>query len=316
MENQLAMSLIKYLSIYLALAYLAPFSLLFGQQTGTVNLESLGMTFEIPEGWVGQFMGDGFMMGSYTEPGFIYLSIHETSSLEGLKADARQGLSDPANGIFLSLEGILAEWKGRGVGGTFSGSMSGQQVKAYLLGLINPHGSGVLITTATEPSKYSDRYPQLAEWVAASFQFSPPPVSPQVAQDAKRDWSYLLGGTRLTYMNSYSSVDYSNPNITTGGGYNEKEVIDLCKAGYFNYSSSSFTSITGAGGAGAHQMSRGKGAGSWELGKDSQGRALLKLNFHNGERYEYVLSYPEQKMHLNGRRYFHTWTGDNAPVCN
>ena len=294
---------------------LNPSSYLLGQQTGKVDIEQLGMSFQIPEGWVGQFMGDGFMMGSYTEAGFIYLSIHETSTLEGLKSDARQGLNDPANGIYLNLAESLVEWKGRGVGGIFTGSLSGQQVKSYLLGLINPHGSGVLIMAATEPSQYSDRYRQLVQLVAESFQFSPPPVSPQVAQDAKLDWSNLLGGTRLTYMNSYSSIDYSDPNITTGGGYNEKEVIDLCKAGFFNYSSSSFTSITGGAAVSGNQMSRGKGAGSWTVEKNNQGQALLVLSFHSGERFEYALSYPNKKMHLNGKRYYHTWTGENAPVC-
>ena len=265
-------------------------------------------------------MGDGFMMGSYTEAGFIYLSIHQTSTMDGLKADARQGLNDPASGISLQLQGDLTEWKGRGVGGAFSGTMSGQAIKAYMLGLLNPHGSGVLITAATTPTQYSNRYPALVEEIAQSFQFKAIPATSQAqssgqATGSPQEWSTLLGGTRLTYMNSYNSIDYSNPNITTGGGYSEKEVIDLCKAGYFNYSSASFTSITGGANVSGNHIGKGSGAGTWEVEKNSQGQLLLILSFHSGERFEYALSYPEKKMHLNGKRYFHTWTGENAPVC-
>ncbi len=306
----------KYVFHSLCIAFLFTFLPLFSQQSGTVNLENLGMTFEIPSGWVGQFAGEGFMMGSYTEPGFIYLSTHQTSTLTGLKADAQRGLNDPASGIFLNLAGSLAEWQGRGVEGTFSGTLSGQSVKAHLLGLINPKGMGILIMAATDPGSYSHRYPQLAREVAQSFVFSQPTASqPSHPASGPTDWSYLLGGTRLTYMNSYNSIDYSNPNYTTGGGYSEKEVIDLCKAGYFNYSSSSFTSISGGPAVSGNQMSRGKGAGNWEIGDDGQGQAILRLSFYSGERYEYVLSYPNKKMHLNGKRYYHTWTGENAPVC-
>ena len=116
-------------------------------------------------------------------------------------------------------------------------------------------------------------------------------------------------------MNSYSSIDYSNPDIAIGGGYSDEEVIDLCEEGWFNFRSSSFTSITGGAAVSGNVIGQGKGNGQWEVGENRSGQPILILRFHGGDVKEYVLSYPDRKMHLDGYRYFHTWTGENAPAC-
>ena len=289
---------------------------IYAQQSGQVTLSELGMEFVIPEGWVGQFAGEGFMIGSYTEPGFVYLSTHAHTTIQALTLEAQKGIADAANGVYLQVAGPIKDWESRGITAPFEGTLSGQAVKVYLIGILNPHGYGVLIMAAAAPTHYSERYPSLAREIANSFTFkAPPKAAIGSPQNSEMDWNYLLGGTRLTYMNSYNSIDYSNPGYTTGGGYSEKEVIDLCKAGYFDYASSSFMSVSGGANVSGSSIGKGRGAGTWKVGQDASGQPVLLLSFYSGEAFQYTLAYPDKKMHLNGKRYYHTWTGENAPNC-
>ncbi|MEO0340546.1 MAG: hypothetical protein AAF242_15215, partial [Bacteroidota bacterium] len=61
---------------------------------------------------------------------------------------------------------------------------------------------------------------------------------------------------------------------------------------------------------------RGNGSGEWKVVGNFQGQAVLQLNFYSGEVYEYTLSMDDKKTLLNGKRYFRTWNGENAPNCN
>lgn len=281
----------------------------FAQQTGAVKFDPLGIKFTIPDGWVGQ-EGDGiFLMGSHTEPGLILLSTHEQTTLQGLRAEAQKGLVEQ-NGTNLQLDGQLEDLGKNAVGGEFAGTLEYQPVKAYIIGLLNPHGLGVLIMATTTTAQYSGRYKTLAGLIKNSVVFSKPKTGPIVEQ-----WKKELQNVRLTFMESYNSIDYSNPNYTTGGGYSNKEIIELCSKGYFNYSSSSFMSVD-QGGASAYSHGNGQGQGTWKVAGNATGQAVLVLNFHNGEVYEYELSFQDKKTFLNGKRYFRTWTGEYAPNCN
>ena len=305
--------------LFFALLFLGWYALpptVLAQQTGEVSFPEYGLSFTVPDGWAGQVMGEAFLIGHQTQPGFLMLTANEARSLEQMRREAAQGMNDPANGLFLQPEGTLEPIGDHGLGGAFSGSMGGQPVKSYLVGLINPHGQGVLIMSAVSASQWSAQYRELALQLAGSVRFSKVEKAPVAGQGGSvADWKYRLGDTRLTYMESYNSIDYSNPGYTTGGGYSNKEVIDLCSQGYFHYSSSSFMSVDGGPAASGNSRGRQRGAGTWEVRAEANGNKTLVLSFHNGEVYEYTLSYPEKKMHLNGTRYYHTWTGENAPRC-
>ena len=306
-------------SIYLFLISISFVISSNAQQSGKVSFPEYGLEFTIPAGWVGQTMEEVFVIGHQSTPGFMMVSAHDAKSKEELAANARQGMADAANGIYMQQSGSLEDIGSSGLGSEFTGSMGGQQVKAYIIGLINPHGVGVSVMTAVSPQFWNASYKDLAKQLASSIRFSKvvaPPVQGQGGSVA--EWKNRLGNTKLTHMESYSSYDYSNPNITTGGGYNNKEVIDICSKGYFNYYSSNFMSVTGGSDAvsgNAYSSGNNQGQGRWEIRAESNGNKILVLKFHNGEVYEYTLSYPENKMHLNGRRFYHTWTGENAPNC-
>jgi len=272
------------------------------QVTGTVELKSLGIRFTIPAGWFGQ-EGDGaYLLGSNSEPGLIIMTLHDYQTVDELKAEASAGIHDH-NGTNLQLKGDLQAIKENGVAGEFGGTLEWQQARVFIAGLTNPHGKGVTVMATTDEMNYSDRYRALALEIVNSIHFSKPETAPVV-----EEWKTTLKNSRLTYMDSYSS---------SGGGYSNEEVIDLCGQGHFNYRQSSDMSID-TGGAFGSSHGRGKGSGNWEVVGDGANGALLRLNFYSGEVYEYKLSYEDKKTFLNGYRYFRTYAqagAEYAPEC-
>lgn len=268
------------------------------QTTGEVDLKYLGIRFAIPEGWVGQEVDGGYLLGSHTKPGLVLLTLHELKSVEALRSNAAQGIYE--QGIMLQPAGAVQPVGQHGVGGEFAGTINGEQVKAYIIGLVNPHGSGVSIMAATTPAQYSAEHSKLALAVADSMQFSKPETGPIVEQ-----WKQALGNRRLTYMDSYYSSGPSYDGYSTGGGYSSKTVIDLCAAGHFQHSSRSSVSVD-TGGAFGSSAGSGGGAGRWEVAGGPQGTAVLVLSFHDGNRQEYTLDYQDDKTLLNGKRWFRT----------
>lgn len=268
------------------------------QSTGKVDFQYLGISFTIPEGWVGQEVDGGYLIGSHTQPGLVMLSLHDLASVEALRANAAQGIVE--EGIMLRPTGQLEGVGGNGIGGEYAGTFSGQQVKAYIVGLVNPNGNGVTIMAATEPAKYNAEYRKLALAVANSTRFSTPEKPPIVDE-----WKQTLRDTQLTYMDSYYSSGSSYDGYSTGGGYSSKIKIDLCAAGHFTHSSRSSVSID-TGGAYGSSAGRGGGHGSWDVVGGAQGQAVLVLNFHDGRSEQYNLGYQDKKTLLNGKRWFRT----------
>ena len=282
----------------------------FPQITGEVDYKELGIRFEVPTGWVGQESGGVFVMGSNSVAGIILVTTHAHTSMAALETEAKAGISEGTT--TLKLEGAIEKISDQTIGGYFSGTMEGQAVKSYSLGMINPHGSGVTIMALTTPEMFSDTHVQLAKQVSASIRFSEPVISPVIDQ-----WKEKFNNARLTYMESYSSSGSSYGGYSTGGGYSQKEVIDLCGQGYFNYNKRSSVSID-TGGAFGSSSSSGQGQGSWEVKAGIDGGESLVLTFHDGEIYQYNLTYDQEgKTYLNGYRYFVTYgtTTNDGPNC-
>jgi hypothetical protein len=307
MENPI---IILLLSLSLAIA-VTPGA--YGQTKGTVDYKYLGIRFVIPDGWVGQETQAGYLIGSHTEPGIGLVTTHQYKTIEQLGQQAQQGIYDQ-NGTALTVTGQLEAVGNNGIGGEFQGTLEGQPVKAYILALVNPHGDGVTIMSATSPHLYAPTHKNLALQLAKSLEFYKAETPPVVDE-----WREALKNCRLTYMDSYySGGGVGVGGYSTGGGYSSKEEIHLCAQGFFKYNSSSNISID-TGGAFGSSGGRGQGAGNWEVVGNSQGGATLRLNFHNGEVYEYVLDYRDKRTLLNGKRYFRTYANEGpeyAPDCN
>lgn len=280
--------------LLLALSHIAPLG--FSQISGKVTLEYIGIEFTIPDGWIGQQTDAGIILGSQTEAGAIILAQHESTSLEHLRQEARRGIQEGTD-IQLMIEGSPRDLGPNSIGTTYTGTMQGYAVKAYAIGVINPHGKGVSIFSLTTPEIYSGRQEQLAKEIESGLRFFKAKISP-----ATTEWKNALTNARLTYMESYSSQ---------GGGYSDKEVIDLCGAGHFKHSRDYSLNVD-TGGAFANDNSASGGSGSWQVVQGASGNAVLELTFKNGETQAYSLEYVDDKTMLNGKRYFRTYDA-NCP---
>lgn len=289
------------------------FSTLFfvtkGQQTGKVDYPFLGVSFQIPNQWLGQESEDLYMMASNTIPGIILMLPHEEKyTLTDLETLAHQGIQDGYS-TNLKLSGDLQKYGKNAVGGEFEGVLDGQNVKAYLIGTLNPYGKGATILATTTVDQYSSKYKEYALAVYNSLKFSEPDT-----KGLEQEWHSYLSGTRLTYMNSYYDSSYSSDGIT-GGGYSSESTYDLCPEGYFNYNSSNSTTF-GSDNSSMYSSSQDKGSGTWSIEIGAGGSVTLVLNYYSGEVFHGELKYEDSKLYMNGTRYFRTNSGEYAPNCN
>ncbi|WP_462247848.1 hypothetical protein [Ekhidna sp.] len=280
-----------------------PFSAI-SQISGEVNYEKLGIAFEIPKGWYGQESEEMLIMQSNSTSGYLLMQAHEFT-LSQLKDEAKKGIVDN-NGTSLKLEGDL-DIGPNYVGGIFSGTMEWEPVKSYLVGVINPKGLGVMIMGVTSPNQYDEVYRKLCFEIYDSFKFT------EVDRTSEyEEWKEWLSDSRLTYMNSNYSTDYSPGGIS--GGYSSTRKIDLCSKGYFSDYSYSDMSISGDNVSG-YSTNEGEGAGSWRLEMDGYGSFTLILSYNSGEDEVYDLDYRDGKFYMNDTRYFVTSEGEYAPDC-
>ncbi|MEM9858138.1 MAG: hypothetical protein AAF843_12310, partial [Bacteroidota bacterium] len=236
------------------------YQLTLAQQTGTVDYPYLGLKFTIPEGWLGQESEEAYLMGSNTVPGLIALIPHEAKTIQELEQQARLGIQE--EGIYLNISGKLQKFGAEGIGAEFSGTMDGTQVKAYLIGVVNPFGNGLTVVATTDKANYTNTYKALAEEIISNLQFRAP------EEPAKnKEWKEWLTGAKLVYMKSNYDSGPSYGGYSTYSSYSSKSHILLCSNGQFSYyysSSSSFDSGGGFGGTSSNDDSQGTWKIDWD----------------------------------------------------
>lgn len=269
------------------------------QLTGEVNYDHLGIRFQIPAGWLGQEMEGGILLGHNSIPGLVLVTLHEHNSLAALQQDARIGINE-ANGTSLNLASQIQTLDQQTIGGEYAGTIEWTPAKAYALSTLNPHGSGLTVFAAASADAYNDSYRQLALQIKQSIRFSKPDIG-----DIVNQWKPFLSGMRLTYMDSYYSPSYTDGGVS--GGYSKERIIELCSQGGFYYSNNSEMTISGDNVSG-YNSGGGEGNGSWRIAVAPDGSPVLRLDFNNGERYEYTLAAPGGELHLDGERNYRTDT--------
>lgn len=279
----------------------------FAQDTGLVNYEKLGLSFNIPNGWVGQESDGMYLIGSNTTAGLIIIQPHHYSKDE-LQQQANQGIKE-GPGTFFQLQGDLQSLDKNSIGGYFSGMMEWEKAEAYIIGVPKPftYNPGITISAITTPSLFDNSYKDLCLSILMSLKFS------EVDRKSELDeWKQFLSNSKLTYMESYYSG--SGASGLSSGGYSNKKVYELCAQGYFTYSGSSSMSID-ASGAYASSASNNKGNGKWNIIIDSNGNPALQLLYYNGDEIVFALTYENEKLYLNNTRYFKTSSGEYSPNC-
>jgi hypothetical protein len=283
-----------------------------GQQTGVVTYDQLGVSFTIPEGWVGQETGSIYVMGSNEIPGLIILIPHDQPySLNDLRTEALKGMDLGGGTVLRPVSEITMNGEDL-VMGLFEGTIEYSRAKAFIVGKINPYGNGITVVSTTTPELYKeDIYDKLAMTVAQEVKFSEVQGSASASDSqgtALNDWKYQLGGTRLTFMESYNSGGVD------GGGYNMSTEIHLCQEGFFKYYDQSFMSAGGFNRT-AVSSQQTRGHGTWNIATDNLPQLIL--SFHDGSVKYYDLEWREDtKLFMNGYRYFRTWEGEYAPDCS
>ncbi len=271
------------------------------QLTGVINYEQYGISFTIPEGWVGQEQAESILMQSRTIPGIGVITTHTYTKSE-LEAEAKKGLKE-GFGTKMQLQGELEHLSATAIGGVFEGKLEGSNAKSYMIGIENPNedGLGITIMIATYPNLFTDEHIKTANEIYKSFTFKKVEISDEIVE-----WVEFFQDVKLTYMDSYSS--------SSGGGYSSEEAIDLCSEGYFIFGSSNTMTLGGSNYSGYSDSQRA-GSGTWDVVPGNNGTPLLVLTYYNGSQDSYELEYEDSKTYLNGYRYFRTMEGEYAPSC-
>ena len=292
--------------ITLAIALMTSIPGLYAQLRGEITYEHLGITFTIPPDWQGQELEDGVLLASNTIAGFVMISTHQYTSLDQLRQEASVGLIEEG-GTQMQMQGDFESLNQQSIAARFGGTFEYEPAKAYMAGIINPQGMGLMVAAFSTSEAYGAAQEQVVRDLISSTRFTT-----AKSKSVVEEWREYFLNSRLTYVDNYSSGSYSSGGL--GGGYSSNVKIDLCARGYFNYHSNSSMSI---GGDGASAISSGgsNGQGTWQVMGTAQGGAVLQLEFYNGETYEYTLSYEDEKVHLNGERYYVTSEGEYAPDC-
>ncbi len=276
--------------------------------TGTVDYPYLGIQLTIPDGWKGGESGEYLLLGSDTEPGIVGLTTSSAKQVDELRTVADAGWQEP--GIQMQRSGEFTPVGAEGLGAEFSGQFQGETAKAFIAGIINPHGNSVTVIALTSAEKYGSRQVELVQSIADSMKFALPKEA-----EHNQEWRDGLAGRRLTYLNSsYSSgspyYDAQGQTYGSYSAYSSRQTMDLCSNGQFRGRSSSSMSMDTAG-ADFGGLSRGGGDGSWEVATSDNGEALLRLTYSDSSVSEYRLDYREGKTYLNDTRYFRT----TSEVC-
>ncbi|MBN1350227.1 hypothetical protein JXJ21_12505 [candidate division KSB1 bacterium] len=267
-----------------------------------------GFKFVPPSGWIAQKTDAGYVLGSNSEQGIILIIPHHYQNLDAMKSAAEEGLADE-NGTQLQMKGSAQQFGDSGIEVNFEGLVQWQQAKAHAIGMLSPSGGGVTIIVATESARFGQIYENYARSIAKSVKFFKPETP-----SAVNEWRQKLNNSRLTYLWSYYSGGGTDGSYVGGS---QKTVIDLCAKGNFRFFDDSQVAADG-GGASGYSGGSSNGDGTWEI--SSQGQSpLLRLKFHNGKVFEYVLTIQDGKTYLNDKRFFRTYSDDDnaeyRPQC-
>jgi len=264
---------------------------------GLAGDPTLGYFFRAPEGWGANQQGSLFLLGSDTHHGMILVLPHELGSLEALRAGAAEGLQQ--DGVSLRLSGPVEPFGERGIFAEYDGLAQGQPATGRAVGLLSPYGGGVTIIALVARASYRPEYRGWVEEIARSMEFRAPETGP-----IARQWDGEVRGRHLKFMESYYSQGGAGV-----GGYNLERSLYLCSNGEYLYRDSSLISAD-AGGASAMGHGRGGETGRWEVTARGQD-GVLRLTSQEGGIRQYVMTWRNNLIHLDGERYFR----DTNDVC-
>lgn len=285
---------------------------LIGPQRGT----GMGFDFVIPDGWAGVSGPEGYVIGHASIPGAILLSAQPHASLDAL-VKAYTDPTDDGNSR-LALAGRPQITSDSTVKVTQTGTMQGTSVKVIAIARLNPHGGNTANLMALAPTdSFTPELEAALMATHASVRYIRPVVAAAAASGSNdATWKSRLSGTRLTYMESYSSPSSTEGGI--GGGYSINRRIDLCPEGHYKTDTRSEHTFSGSE-VSAYGSGSDGSAGTWQALRLGDGSSVLRLTAHDGRVTDYRLGFDGGKTFLNGERWYRTSLAadgpDYAPDC-
>lgn len=266
-------------------------------QGGTkVQASGLGISFALPQGWLGAYKQEGeqavLVLGSNTIEGvgLVILMKNQTP------AQVVQGLNDAqdlGDGVVLELDGAP-----KAQGSKITARYLNDQYVGRALALLGSKNHVIYFYAG--PQKNEKRYAQLLDGLASSTRFQAPAPKPAAPAPAPtglaKQWTQFLSGMMLRYLSSYNSGG-------GGGGMSTDKALHFCSDGSFAFLNNSLTTMN-VDGATASSGGSGRYLGRWRIESASQNEALLLLSYDGGEVERIRLGYDGQKTFLNGVRWF------------
>ena len=128
-------------------------------------------------------------------------------------------------------------------------------------------------------------------------------AEPSADTPLAQEWDAHLRGKRLTQLSSYSSG--------SAGGYNSKQVMDLCADGRFFHHGSSSVSVYGDLGGMGSSGGTEQNTGRWRVVSEGDD-AALEIHVDGGESGYLSLGYVDGTTYVNEERTFVT---DDNDAC-
>lgn len=256
------------------------------QYRGETTLRALeyGVSFVLPAEWAGVLPPDAemFVMQGLTFEAYILAGIEEMTLAEaqGLMAEE----IDVGDGIVLHPAGAVTT-DGSLLVADYSVTGAANPLIGQVVTIIGDHGFGIYFVAATEPDN-RERLREAVTRISASVKLTDPvPAATEPEAGDVGGWEQQLRGKKLSYF-------------YTRTGYTEEDYLWLCADGRFYRSANSGGFGGGASGAFASQY-----GGRWQATGDAAG-GTLRLAYNDGSTASYALSIEEEKLYLDGSRYF------------
>ena len=250
--------------------------------TGEVRLQAAeyGVSFVLPQGWAGGLPEgfDFFVMESPSFQAYVLAGIEELTLVEAQRLMAGEidlgdgAVMHPAGDV--TTQGVLLE-------ADYTVSGTPDPLRGRVTTIIGDHGYGVFFIAAAAADDF-ESVRSAVERMSASVSLVAPVAAPAPPPGS---WQQQLAGRKLSYF-------------FTRSGYTEEEYLWLCPDGRFFRSMNS--GGFGGGASGAFQSQNG---GRWEASGNAQS-GILSLSYNDGASATYALSIEDDKLFLDGSRYF------------
>ena len=285
-----------------------------------VDSSSVGVSFVIPQGWVGRFGQDGnphlMVLSSNSIEGVGIAVVESGTTATQVYASLNES-PDLGNGVVLRPTGPPTTR-----GSRMAARYQSDAYVGFALALLGPTQNSVIFFFAGPPANQkaylsllgdlgeSTSFLQPAPAMAQAPPQLQPPPQPRASSGLDPAWAKRLAGQDLYYFSSYSS-GYG------GGGMSSQRVLRLCADGSFTQSGSSLVTMTVPGASGASGGRRGD-RGRWSLESPTPTTALLVLALEGGQVVRWKVQYEDNnynnntgKIFLNGTH----WMRERSKSC-